>query len=137
MDRSKVEPLSALKGVPAEELDAVARVATEREFAEGETLMSEGDFGHSLFLVEEGTADVLAEGSKVGEVGPGNIVGEVAVLASGRRIASVVATSPVRVIALFKRDVWDLEDEAPEASRRLRAAIEDHVPSDADTASAD
>jgi|Tabmets5t2r1_1033131.scaffolds.fasta_scaffold86513_1 CRP-like cAMP-binding protein len=137
MDRSKVEPLSALKGVPAEELDAVARVATEREFAEGETLMSEGDFGHSLFLVEEGTADVLAEGSKVGEVGPGNIVGEVAVLASGRRIASVVATSPVRVIALFKRDVWDLEDEAPEASRRLRAAIEDHMPSDADTASAD
>jgi CRP-like cAMP-binding protein len=137
MDRSKVEPLSALKGVPAEELDAVARVATEREFAEGETLMSEGDFGHSLFLVEEGTADVLAEGSKVGEVGPGNIVGEVAVLASGRRIASVVATSPVRVIALFKRDVWDLEDEAPEASRRLRAAIEDHVPSDADAASAD
>jgi CRP-like cAMP-binding protein len=137
MDRSRVEPLSALEGMPEEELDAVARVATEREFAEGETLMSEGDFGYSLFLVEEGTADVLVEGAKVGEVGPGNIVGEVAVLASGRRIASVVATSPVRVIALFKRDVWNLEDEAPEASRRLRAAIEDHVPSDADAASAD
>jgi CRP-like cAMP-binding protein len=137
VDRSRVEPLSALEGVPEEELDAVARVATEREFAEGETLMSEGDFGHSLFLVEEGTADVLVDEAKVGDVGPGDVVGEVAVLASGRRIASVVATSPVRTIALFKRDVWALENEAPEASRRLRAAIEKHTPSDSDAAPAE
>lgn len=129
MDRSRVAPLSALDGVAEEELDAVARVATEREFAEGETLMTEGDFGHSLFLVEDGTADVFTEGTKVGTVGRGDVVGEIAVLASGRRVASVVATSPVRTIALFKRDVWGLESEAPEAARRLRAAIEEHVPS--------
>jgi CRP-like cAMP-binding protein len=134
MDRSRVEPLSAMDGVPEEELDAVARVATEREFAEGETLMSQGDFGHSLFLIEDGTADVLTDEAKVGTVGPGDVVGEVAVLASGRRIASVIATSPVRAIALFKRDVWALESEAPEASQRLRAAIEQHGPADADAA---
>jgi CRP/FNR family cyclic AMP-dependent transcriptional regulator len=126
VDRSRVEPLTALDGVPEEDLDALARVATEREFAEGETLMSEGDFGHSLFLVEDGTADVLTHETKVGTVGPGDVVGEIAVLASGRRVASVVATSPVRAIALFKRDVWALEKEAPEAARRLRAAIEQH-----------
>jgi CRP/FNR family cyclic AMP-dependent transcriptional regulator len=134
MDRSRVEPLSAMDGVPEEELDAVARVATEREFAEGETLMSQGDFGHSLFLIEDGTADVLTDEAKVGTVGPGDVVGEVAVLASGRRIASVIATSPVRAIALFKRDVWALESEAPEASQRLRAAIQQHGPADADAA---
>jgi CRP-like cAMP-binding protein len=136
MDRSRVAPLF-LEGVPDEELDAVARVATEREFADGEPLMTEGDFGHSLFLVEEGTADVIADEAKVGDVGPGDVVGEVAVLASGRRIASVVATSPVRTIALFKRDVWALENEAPEASRRLRAAIEEHAPPGSDAASAE
>jgi CRP/FNR family transcriptional regulator, cyclic AMP receptor protein len=134
MDRSRVAPLF-LEGVPDEELDAVARIATEREFSDGEPLMTEGDFGHSLFLVEEGTADVIADEAKVGDVGPGDVVGEVAVLASGRRIASVVATSPVRAIALFKRDVWALENEAPEASRRLRAAIDDHLPADADASS--
>ena len=99
--------------------------------------MSEGDFGHCLFFVEDGTAEVLAHGERVGSVGPGDVVGEVAVLASGRRVASVIATSPVRVIALFKRDVWALEDSAPEASRRLRAAIEDHVPHDPATAAPD
>ena len=33
-------------------------------------------------------------------------------MASGRRTASVVATSPVRALALFKRDVWALEERA-------------------------
>jgi CRP-like cAMP-binding protein len=135
VDRSRVAPLSALDGVSDEELDAVARVASEREFAEGETLMTEGDFGHSLFLIEEGSADVLIDGTKVGAIGAGDVVGEIAVLASGRRVASVVASSPVRAIALFKRDVWRLESEAPEAARRLRAAIDEHGPGDADAAS--
>ena len=93
--------------------------------------MSEGDFGHSLFLVESGSADVLEHGEKVREVGPGEVLGEVAVLSSGRRTASVVATSPVQVIALFKRDVWRLERDAPVAAQRLRAAIEGHVGSSA------
>jgi CRP-like cAMP-binding protein len=127
VDRSRVAPISVLSGCPDEELDAVARVASEREFAAGETLMSEGDFGHSLFLVESGSADVLVEGEKVREVGPGEVLGEVAVLASGRRTASVVATSSVQVIAFFKPDVWRLERDAPEAARRLRAAMEEHL----------
>jgi CRP-like cAMP-binding protein len=127
VDRSRVAPISVLSGCPDEELDAVARVASEREFAAGETLMSEGDFGHSLFLVESGSADVLIEGERVREVGPGEVLGEVAVLASGRRTASVVATSSVQVIAFFKPDVWRLERDAPEAARRLRAALEEHL----------
>jgi CRP-like cAMP-binding protein len=135
VDRSRVAPISVLSGCPDEELDAVARVASEREFAAGETLMSEGDFGHSLFLVESGSADVLVEGDKVSEVGPGEVLGEVAVLASGRRTASVVATSSVQVIAFFKPDVWRLERDAPEAARRLRAALEEHVGSSSGSSS--
>jgi CRP-like cAMP-binding protein len=127
VDRSRVAPISFLSGCPDEELDAVARVASERGFAAGDTLMSEGDFGHSLFLIESGSADVLVHGDKVREVGPGDVLGEVAVLASGRRTASVVATSPVQVIAFFKPDVWRLERSAPEAAGRLRAAMEQHV----------
>jgi hypothetical protein len=35
----------------------------------------------------------------------------------------VVATSPMKLIALFKRDVWALEQKAPEAATRLRALV--------------
>ena len=118
-----------MTGIPKEQLDAVAAAASEREFAAGETVMSEGDFGHCLFLVEEGWADVSVDGATVGQVGPGELIGEVAVLASGRRTASVVATSPMRAISLFKRDIWALERTSPEAARRLRTAIREHATS--------
>ncbi len=127
MDRSRVTPIGVLEGLPEEELDAVARHANEREFSVGDTLMTEGDFGFALYLIEEGSADIVAQGEKIAEAGPGDVVGEVAVLA-GRRNASVLATSPVRAIEVFKRDAWALESEAPEATRRLRSAMEGHIP---------
>jgi CRP-like cAMP-binding protein len=118
-----------MSGIPVEELDAVAGVASEREFAEGDTLMAEGNFGHCLYLIEDGSADISVDGNTVAQVGAGEVIGEVAVVASGRRTASVVATSTVRAISLFKRDVWDLERSSPAASRRLRAAINERVTS--------
>ncbi len=127
MDNARVASHAFLAGIPEQELDAVASIASERQFAAGETVMAEGDFGHSVLLVEEGSADVSVDGTEVRKVGPGDVVGEVAILSSGRRTASVVASSPVRAISFFKRDVWQLERTAPEAARRLRAAIEQHV----------
>jgi CRP-like cAMP-binding protein len=127
VDRERIAANAFLAGVPDDELDAVAALASEREFAAGEAVMSEGDFGHSVFLVEDGRAEVSVDGARVREVGPGETLGEVAVLASGRRTASVVAITPLRVTSLFKRDVWALERTAPEAARRLRAAIDEHV----------
>ena len=129
VDRGRVAAIPFFAALPDEELDAVARVATEVNFAPGEALTTQGDFGHALFVIEAGSAEILRDGTRVNLVGAGAVVGEVAVLASGRRIASVVAASPIRTIALFKRDVWNLERDAPEAGRRLRAALEVHVPS--------
>jgi CRP/FNR family transcriptional regulator, cyclic AMP receptor protein len=113
-------------GLPEEELETVARAATEVEFAAGRELITEGDLGHCLFVVEAGTAKVTSGGETRDEVGPGDVVGEIAVLSSGRRTASVVATTPVRALKWFKRDVWALEHSALESARRLRAALDGH-----------
>jgi len=99
-------------------------VATEVEIPSGQALAAEGRIGHSLFAVESGTADVVIDGATVRTIATGDVVGEIAVFASspdrfaapevaegGLRTASVVATSPMRLIALFKRDVWALKSE--------------------------
>ncbi len=127
MERARLAVLPLFAGLPDDEIDLVARFASEVEFDAGDPLTTEGDFGHTLFVIETGSAEVSADGAPVDVVGPGAVIGEVAVLSSGRRTASVVATSPVRAIALFKRDVWTLEREAPEAARLLHAALEQHV----------
>ena len=104
----------------------MASVAGESQVAAGEALAAEGDFGHAVYAIESGTADVIAGGVTIRSIGPGDVVGEIAVLVAGRRTASVVATSPLRVISLFKRDVWALERTAPEAARRLGVLLAEH-----------
>ena len=88
----------------------------------GRLLAEQGDFGHALYAIEAGTASVSADGGLLRDLGPGDIFGEIAVLTSGRRTSSVVATSPMRLIVLFKRDVWRLERSSPTAAARLRLA---------------
>ncbi len=127
MDAARIAAIRFFAGLPEAELDAVARSATQLEVAEGDAITMKGDFGHALYAVESGTADVVSDGTVVGAVAAGNVVGEVAVLASGRRTAPVVATSPMRVLVLFKRDVWALEQRAPAAARRLRGVLAEHL----------
>jgi CRP-like cAMP-binding protein len=51
----------------------------------------------------------------------------VAVLKAGRRTATVVATTELRLIALFKRDVWSLEQSSPATGERLRQLVADRL----------
>jgi len=49
MDRGRVAAIPFFAGLPDQEIDAVARVASEVEFATGQALTTEGEFGHGLF----------------------------------------------------------------------------------------
>jgi CRP-like cAMP-binding protein len=123
MERTRLAGLSLFAGLPDAELDAVASVVRERTFATGEALTEQGAFGHALFVIESGTADVTVDGAVIYSAGPGDVMGEIAVLASGRRTATVTATTPVSALEIFKPDTWRLEDSAPELNARIRSAI--------------
>jgi CRP-like cAMP-binding protein len=111
-------------GLPEGELEAIAGAASEVDVGEGEMLATKGDFGHAMYVIESGTAEVRLSGKPPRSLGPGDAFGEIAAIASGRRTASVVATSAMRLIALFKRDLWALEQDAPQATERLRALVD-------------
>ena len=127
MDRSRLEAFPILSGLGADDLDAIASVASEIEVDAGRVLTAEGDFGHAIFAIEQGMAEVSRDGEVLRALGPGDIFGEVAVLASGRRTADVVSTTPMSLIAIFKRDVWALERRSPEAAERLRALVAERL----------
>jgi|SRR5215475_1784642 len=123
MDPKRLAAIPLFADLPEPELAALASVAKELEVEGGETLLAEGEFGHCVFAIEEGTASVERSGETIRTLGPGDVIGEVAVLASGRRSATVIAATPLRLISLFKRDVWALDERAPVAARRLRDLI--------------
>lgn len=127
MDRSRLEAFPILSGLGADDLDAIASVASEIEVEAGRVLTAEGDFGHALFAIEQGAAEVSRDGEVLRALGAGDIFGEVAVLGSGRRTADVVSATPMSLIAIFKRDVWALERRSPEAAERLRALVAERL----------
>ncbi len=124
MERERIAGVALFAELSDGDIDRLAEAASEAELEPGASLTAEGEFGHALYIIEEGTADVQKDGQVVGSVGPGDVVGEIAVLASGRRTATVVATSPMKLIALFKPDVWTLERNAPTVAERLRELLQ-------------
>jgi hypothetical protein len=66
----------------------------------GATLVSQGDPGHELYLLLDGLLAVEIDGATVAELGPGAVVGEVALLDGGRRTATLRAVTPCRVAAV-------------------------------------
>jgi hypothetical protein len=66
----------------------------------GATLVSQGDPGDELYLLFDGLLAVEIDGRVVTELGPGAVVGELAVLAGGRRTATLRAVTVCRVAAV-------------------------------------
>jgi CRP-like cAMP-binding protein len=127
METTRLAAVPVFAALEPEHLAALADVASEVDVDAGKTLASEGDFGHALYAIESGTAEVSVDGEPVRTLGPGDVFGEVAVLQAGRRTATVRAATPMTLIAIFKRDVWTLERRSPEAGERLRQLIADRL----------
>jgi CRP-like cAMP-binding protein len=65
----------------------------------------------------------FADGRVVAALGPGDFFGEGAILGEGRRVASVVSTSPVRLIVLHGQEFRRMEAAMPDVARRLEEAL--------------
>jgi CRP-like cAMP-binding protein len=128
VDAHELEAIPLFAGLTVDQRTMVASACDELEVDEGTVLVREGDFGHAVFAIMSGTADVVHEGAVVNTLGPGDYFGEIAVMSGGRRSASVIATSPLTLVTIFNREIWRLEREAPELASALRDTISARVP---------
>lgn len=90
-----------------------------RKLAEAERLVDQGDPGTELFLVMDGLLAVEIDGKVVAEVGPGAVLGEMAVLDGGLRTASLRAATPVKVAVFPSEHIDRASLEELAAGRRL------------------
>ncbi len=77
-----------------------------RKLAKGMLLAEQGDPGHDIYLLLDGVLSVSVDGTQVGELGPGAVMGERALLEGGRRTATLRAATDC-VIATAAKDQID------------------------------
>jgi CRP-like cAMP-binding protein len=78
-------------------------------------------------VIEEGDADVIQDGEPVSKLHKGDFFGEIGLLATGTRTASVVASTPMRLLAMFSRDFQQIERKMPAVAEKLREAMRERV----------
>jgi CRP-like cAMP-binding protein len=123
LDPERLRAVGIFSGLSRKELERLSTWTDELSIREGEELATEGRFAHEFFVIEDGAAAVLQGGERIGELGPGDFFGEIALLETERRTASVVAETPMEVIVMFRPNFIQMEREMPVVADRVRAAI--------------
>jgi CRP-like cAMP-binding protein len=99
--------------LPDESLERVKEIVAEFDAAEGSVLVQPGAEGSGLFIVCTGTAAVETRGAGTIELGPGECIGELALLTPATRSARVSAKTPVHGLAISRRDFTQLLQREP------------------------
>lgn len=121
MEIDRLTRFAPFAELPPEELATVAEALGEVEMRAGTSIVTSGDFGYVLYAIEEGTVEVIVNGVATGaRLGPGDTFGEIALLVTGRRTATVLARTDMRLLSLFQQDFLRMRDRVPELERALR-----------------
>jgi CRP-like cAMP-binding protein len=115
------------EGFSPAELARVAELVEEVSAEDGAVLMEQGKPGQECYVVVEGAADVIVAGEKVAELGPGELIGEMALIDNRPRSATVKANKPMKLLALDTRRFQTLLDEMPKANRAVMAKLSERV----------
>jgi CRP/FNR family cyclic AMP-dependent transcriptional regulator len=106
MDPARLKAIPVFASLDEQTLLRVAIFASEVSHPAGRELVRQGDYAREFMAIEEGEVDVLRDGERIATLGAGDFFGEIGVLEKTRRTATVVATTPVRLVLLTH---WDLK----------------------------
>ena len=120
---AQLREVSTFAGCPDHQLELVARLSDEVRIPEGATLTREGRTGHECFVLLEGEAIVTIGTEAVAVLGPGEIVGEMALIEHEPRTATVTAWSPVRALVFTTQEFDSVLDHVPAVAMRVMQSL--------------
>jgi len=111
-------------------LQLIASIASEKSLPAGTPLFVENMIGETLYVIAEGKLRIAARSPDGREhtlvrLGPGDSLGEAALLRAGPRLCSAYAETPIRVVEIARRDIVQLQKTKPQACIKLLMGIVD------------
>jgi len=108
-------------------LREVGQLADEIDVPAGRNLTKQGAFAHEFFLILEGKVSIERDGTVVNHLGPGEFLGEIALVDGGTRSATAVTEEPSRLLVLGNREFNSLIDDFPEVRVAVLQALAQRV----------
>lgn len=116
---AQLSKVAFFDGFTSDELSRVLQLAEDVEAEAGAVLIDQGRVGQECFVILEGEAGVYVSGEHVATNGPGSMIGEMALVEHRPRNATVVAETPMRLLAFDTRAFKTLLEEMPKAHDRV------------------
>jgi CRP/FNR family cyclic AMP-dependent transcriptional regulator len=101
------------------ELAKVARAVDEVGVTAGRVLVEQDAAGHECYIIVEGEARVTRDGNDIATLGPGDTIGELAMLDGGPRSATVTAVTDLDLLVIGQREFAALLTEVPTLSHKI------------------
>lgn len=120
---SQLAAVPLFGGLSKKQLRRISSLMTRVDRPAGQVLTREGQSGHEFFIVLEGDVEVRQGDRVIATRGRGDYLGEIALLDERPRTATVVATTPVSVEVLNRREFMSLLAETPELSEQIMATV--------------
>jgi len=119
-------------GCSKRELGEIASVADELDLPTARDLTTEGSTGREFLVLVEGEADVLRKGRLVAGLGPGDFVGEIALVTGRPRTATVRTRGSARVLVLTASGFRTLMRDVPSIQAKVLMALAERITPDYD-----
>ena len=113
---SKIE---LLQGLAPSHLAKIATMSQWHEFADGDTVVKEGDVDGQMYVLLSGAARMVVGGRPMGEFAAGDYFGEMSLLDGQPRSATVVATAPTHAVSIARFNFLPLLREHPDIAEEL------------------
>lgn len=121
MDTRRIAAFLDFAELPAAEIEELAAAVSEVQVEAGAKVITVDDYGTAIYFIEDGYADVLDDGGDAtNSVGPGEVFGEIGLLLTGQRTASVVASTPMRLLTLSGQEFDQIRAGVPGVEQSLR-----------------
>ena len=120
------------RGMTQSALEAVAGLATETQFADGDEATREGDEGDAFYVVVDGQLVVSKNGTTIRNLGPGDFLGEISLIDGRPRTATATAAGPVKALVIRRSEFLELMDGYGAVRLGVLMALTERVRSDED-----
>jgi CRP/FNR family transcriptional regulator, cyclic AMP receptor protein len=102
-----------LAGLGRKDIEEVGRLVDEVDVDAGYVLIREGQQGREFFVIVSGTVQIDRAGTVIRTMGPGEFLGDIALLTEGPRTATATTLTPASLLVLGHREFHSLLDQFP------------------------